>query len=400
MQKWRSVALLVTCVVLALSVWFAGTAVQGELQKAFGLSKAWGGLATAAVGLGFVAGTLTSAVLGLADRLESRRFFMVCCLIGGGTNALTAFVDPGSLFTIALRFVVGASMAGVYPVGMKMVASWANNDRGLLVGLLTGAVTLGSAMPHFIAIAAPANWRITLLVSSALAVLSGLLVLRVKLGPVHGKAASFRARYVLKAWTDRPLRLANLGYFGHMWELYAMWAWVGVFLAASFQFDPGGSAAMTLARWITVAAIAMGALGCVAGGLLADRIGRTTLTAAAMAVSGICALLVGFAFGADPWLVSIICMIWSQTVVADSAQFSASVIELSEPELVGTMLTVQTSIGFLITFITIQATPFLVDVIGWRFGFAYLALGPLFGMLAMLRLRRLPAASRLANGRK
>ncbi len=227
MQKWRSVALLVACVVLALSVWFAGTAVQGELQRAFGLSKAWSGLATAAVGLGFVAGTLTSALLGLADRLESRRFFMVCCLIGGGTNAATAFVDPGSFLTIALRFIVGASMAGVYPVGMKMVASWANNDRGLLVGLLTGAVTLGSAMPHFIAIAAPANWRMTLLVSSALAILSGVLILRVKLGPVHSQAASFRARYVLKAWTDRPLRLANLGYFGHMWELYAMWAWVG-----------------------------------------------------------------------------------------------------------------------------------------------------------------------------
>ncbi len=157
---------------------------------------------------------------------------------------------------------------------------------------------------------------------------------------------------------------------------------------------------MTLSRWITVAAIAMGALGCVGGGLLADRIGRTTLTSAAMAVSGACALLVGFVFGADPWLVSIVCIIWGLTVVADSAQFSASVIELSEPELVGTMLTVQTSIGFLITFITIQATPFLVDVIGWRYGFAYLALGPLLGILAMLRLRRLPAADRLAGGRK
>lgn len=179
-----------------------------------------------------------------------------------------------------------------------------------------------------------------------------------------------------------------------------MWAWVGVFLAASFQFDPGGLASMTLARWITVAAIAMGALGCVGGGLLADRIGRTTLTSAAMAVSGTCALLVGFVFGANPWLVAIVCMIWGLTVVADSAQFSASVIELSDPELVGTMLTVQTSIGFLITFITIQATPFLVDVIGWRYGFAYLALGPLLGTLAMLRLRRLSAADRLAGGRK
>ncbi|MGI9382482.1 MAG: MFS transporter [Methyloligellaceae bacterium] len=398
-RKWTAVTLLVLCCVLALSVWFAGTAIQPLLAAHYAVSPALAGLGTASVGLGFVAGTLTSAVLGLADRPDPRRFFMICCFVASAANAATAFLDPGGWAPIALRFCVGATMAGVYPVGMKMVSSWATNDRGLLVGLLAGAVTLGSAMPHLVAVFTPSDWRETLLASSALVIVAGVLVNFVALGPGHGQAAKFRARYVLKAWTSVPMRLANFGYFGHMWELYAMWGWVGAFLAASFAVNPGSAGAAVWAKLATFAAVAIGALGCLLGGLLADRIGRTVLTSGAMAVSGACALLVGFLFGASPWLLTLVCLIWGLAAVADSAQFSASVIELSEPELVGTMLTVQTCIGFLITFVTIQATPYLVEIVGWRYGFAYLALGPALGIAAMLRLGASPAARRLAGGR-
>ena len=399
-SKWRSISLLAACSVMALSVWFSSASVLPALAREFGLTATWGALATSAVALGFVAGTLASAALGLADRLEPRRFFMVSCFVAAAANAGMVIVDPGGLATIALRIIAGASMAGVYPLGMKMASSWANGDRGLLIGLLVGAVTLGSAMPHLIGAFLPGDWRASLLTSSALAVLAGLVINLVQTGPGYARAPLFRARFALEALTNRPLRLANMGYFGHMWELYAMWSWVGLFLAASFAEVPGLSNAEQLAQLATFAAVGAGAIGCLAGGLFADRLGRTTLTSAAMAVSGGCALIVGFFFGANPWLLTAICVVWGIAAVADSAQFSASIMELSKPELIGTMLTVQTSIGFLLSIVTIQLTPFIVDLTGWRYGFAYLAIGPAIGIMAMLRLRQLPDALKLAGGRR
>jgi len=398
--KWRSLSLLVACSVMALSVWFSSAAVLPVLSREFGLTATWGALATSAVALGFVAGTLSSAALGLADRLDPRRFFMASCFVAGAANGAMVVVDPGGFATILLRFIAGASMAGVYPIGMKLASSWANDDRGLLIGLLVGAITLGSAMPHLIGAILAGEWRATLLASSALAVVAGLAINFVQTGPSYARAPAFHARYALQALTSRPLRLANIGYFGHMWEIYAMWSWVGLFLAASFATDSDLSNPDRLARLATFAAIGAGAIGCLAGGLFADRLGRTTLTSAAMAISGGCALIVGFFFGANPWLLTAICVVWGIAAVADSAQFSASIMELSRPELIGTMLTVQTSLGFLLTIVTIQLTPIIVDLTGWRYGFAYLAIGPAIGIMAMLRLRQLPEALKLAGGRR
>ncbi len=291
-------------------------------------------------------------------------------------------------------------MAGVYPIAMKMAAGWADQDRGALIGLLTGAVTLGSALPHLLGVTAAFDWRLVIIGSSALAACAVVVMPFVRIGPNLRITSQFKARFILKAWTNKPLRYANIGYFGHMWELYAMWAWLSLFLASSFSLNPGGSATMTLAMVTTFSAISAGAIGCWVGGIIADRIGRTAFTIGAMTISGICALVIGFFHGAEPWLVWVLAIIWGTSVVADSPQFSASVTELSDPNLIGTMLTIQTSVGFLITVLTINLMPVIVGIVGWQYAFIYLALGPALGIFAMAKLRALPESTQLANGNR
>lgn len=398
--KWTAISLLLFCEVLAMALWFSTSAVIPSLRAEFQISDFQAALLTSSVAVGFVVGTLTSALLGLADRLHPHRFFMTSGLVAAAANAALLLVDPTSFAVPVLRFVVGASMAGVYPVGMKMASTWAKADMGLLVGLLVGALTLGSASPHLINALEAFDWRFTLIAASLLAVVAALLVNCVALGPNVRRAARFEARFALQAWTKKPLRLANLGYFGHMWELYAMWAWIGLFLNASFAINPGGEGASFLAKLMTFATIGVGALGCLFGGIFADRLGRTTLTMGAMAISGSCAIAIGLVFGTSPWLVGAICLVWGVTIVADSAQFSASVMELADPWLIGTMVTVQTSVGFLLTTVTISLIPPLVDLVGWQYAFATLAIGPFLGIWAMARLRAHPKSVRLAGGRR
>ena len=291
------------------------------------------------------------------------------------------------------------AMAGVYPVGMKLVATWADGDMGLMVGILVGALTLGSATPHLFNAFGGVDWRPTLALASLAAAFGGVLILASGIGPRAAPAPRFAPAYVLEVWRNPAIRLANLGYLGHMWELYAMWAWIGAFLSASFAAALPGSDTAFAARLATFATVGVGAFGCFAGGWAADRIGRTTLAMLAMAVSGTVAATVGFLFGADPWLVTALCLVWGIAVIADSAQFSASVAELAVPERVGTMLAVQTCLGFTLTLATIQLMPYAVGALGWRHAFAVLAVGPFLGVLAMGRLRARPEAARLAGGR-
>ncbi len=398
--KWASVTLLAVCEVLAMALWFSALAVLPALRLEYGLSDLQASLISSSVSAGFVAGTLTSAVLGLADRFDPRRFFMVSALIAAADNLSILWVDPASRAVPVLRFAVGACMAGVYPVEMKMASTWARADMGLLVGLLVGALTLGSASPHLIGALGGIDWRFTLAASSGLAALSSVLILLFRLGSNLGRPSSFRPSFALKVWRKKSLRLANLGYFGHMWELYAMWAWIGLFLNASFALRPDGGRAAFYAKLITFAVIGMGAIGSLLGGLFADRLGWTTLTMGAMALSGVCALSVGFLFGGNPWLVAALCLVWGLAVVADSAQFSASVKELSDPALIGTMVTVQTCAGFLLTMFTIHMIPPLTEALGWEYAFAFLAAGPFLGVLAMARLRGHPDAVKLAIGNR
>jgi MFS family permease len=409
--KGAALAVLVLAQILALSLWFSATATIPALRREFALDNFTAALMTSAVQAGFVAGTLASAFSGLADRCDPRRLFAASALLAATANALIFSLPgdliAGSLAVPLLRFVTGVAMAGIYPIGMKLAATWSmtrngRSDLGQLVGLLVGALTFGSALPHLFNALGGVDWRLALAATSAAAVCAGGLILLMEIGPTAAAPRVFHTSQVLVAWRQSSLRLANLGYLGHMWELYAMWTWIVAFLQASFTRNPGGdgSSIDIQARVAAFLVIAAGAVGCVAGGWLADRWGRTTLTIGALTVSGLCSLGVGLLFGGNPWLIMTVCLVWGASIVADSAQFSASVTELSARELIGTMLTIQTCAGFLLTLVTIHLIPVLVDLVTWRYAFAFLAIGPAMGIVAMARLRALPDSAKLAAGRR
>ena len=397
MVKLRSIFLIIVCEVLAVSLWFSATSAAAGLIAAGAISGQQAGLLTSAVQLGFVAGTLLSAWFGVADRFDPRRIFAVAALVGGLANLAILATGFGSPATLVLRFVTGAMLAGIYPVGMKMAAGWADRAVGVLFGLLVGAITLGSALPHLVNAVLGLDWRLTIAASSLAALAAAGMILLVKLGPRHMVATRFNPGEAFRALRRPALALGNAGYLGHMWELYAMWAWIGVFLAWGLA-EAGVAAPPT--GVLTFLIIASGAVGSVIAGLLADRLGRTTITIAAMAVSGTCAATIGFVPALGATALIVVALVWGVTIVADSAQFSAAIAELSDPPIVGSMLTLQTSMGFLLTFLTIQAMPVLIGLLTWRYAFAALALGPLVGALAMWRLRREPESIRIAGGRR
>ncbi len=397
-KSW-SLILLALCEVAAMALWFSASAVLPSLRAEYDIGPTLASLYTSSVQAGFVTGTLLSAVFGLADRLDMRRFFMSCTLLAAGANAVILLVEPTSPAVIVCRFLTGAAMAGIYPVGMKLAITWANDDIGLLVGLPVGALTLGSGAPHLFNALGGIDWRFTIGATSLVALTAAFAINLVRIGPNLGPSPRFNPRIALSAYARPSLRLANFGYLGHMWELYAMWAWLALFLHASFAAHMLEPALWSRLATFTVIGVG-GAIGAVLGGVLADRVGRTALTMGAMAASGTCAILIGFLFGAAPWLVFSVALVWGVVVIADSAQFSASIAELSEPGTVGTMLTMQTSVGFLLTLATVHLVPAMVEAVGWSFAFAALAIGPFFGVWAMSRLRAHPDSARIAGGKR
>ncbi|NIR43802.1 MAG: MFS transporter [Gemmatimonadetes bacterium] len=403
-EKWRSLSLLALGQMFALALWFSASAVVPQLRGEWGLSGAQASWLTMSVQLGFVVGALASAALNLADRIAAQRLVALSAALGAGFNAAIALFVDAAWVAITLRFFTGMTLAGVYPPGMKLMATWCKEDRGLCIGLLVGAITVGSALPHlFNALplyggeAGIPPWRPVLMIASGSAALGAALCgFFVRPGPLHALAAPFDPRQAGRALGQRALRLANFGYFGHMWELYGMWTWAPLFLVTIYM-RAGWSE--TGARLAGFGAVAIGGLGCVVAGRLADRFGRTRVTSASLLISGVCALTVGF-MTRSPAAATAVCLIWGFAVVADSAQFSAAVSELADPRYVGTALTMQTSLGFLLTLFSIRIIPPLVERVGWEWAFAVLALGPVFGIVSMLRLRTLPESRAMASGHR
>jgi MFS family permease len=373
----RALSLLSLALVLAMTTWFSASAVLPQLRDEWALSDSAAAWLTIAVQVGFVAGALGSSVVNLADVSSPRTIILAGAAGAAAANiGLLAAEGPGS--AIPLRLATGFFLAGVYPPALKLMATWFRAGRGTALGIVVGALTVGSAGPHLVNGLGGLDWRLVVAVTSALTLTGGLVArFGVAEGPYPFPAAVFDPRQVGRALRNRGVRLASLGYFGHMWELYAMWAWFLVFFRDEVA---GGSAA----AYATFAAIGVGGLGCWLGGMLGDRWGRAETTVAAMAVSGACALAIGLA---PESVVLAIGLVWGFAIVADSAQFSTLVTEHADQAYVGTALALQLACGFMLTVATIWLVPLLEDAVGWRWAFAFLAPGPALGIVAMLRLR-------------
>lgn len=381
-----------------MTLWFSASAVVPTLEEEWSLSTTSAAWLTMSVQIGFVAGTFLSAFLNLPDIVNTRRLFALAAILGAASNAAFALAADGLAVGIPLRFLTGMFLAGVYPPGMKLAATWSRRHRGVAIGLLVGALTVGSASPHLVNSLTDLHWQSVVLVSSILATAGAAIVLGlVRDGPFATSQARFNPRFAVRSLAQRGVRLANLGYLGHQWEIYAMWTWVPIFLVGALESRSYGP---SLAGTIAFGVIAAGGVGSVIGGVLADRFGRTAIASGAMALSGSAALIAAALLDAPLAVLATVLMVWGLTVVADSAQFSAAITELSPPEYVGTALTIQTAVGFLLTLFTIQLVPIFVAVQGWSLAFVTLALGPAFGIWAMLRLRGLPEATHLAGGRR
>lgn len=393
----RALSLLTTTLVLSMSPWLSASAVIPQLRLQWDVSDTAAAWLTIAVQIGFVCGALVSAVLNVSDVVSPRHVILGGAIGAATANALLAIAD-GAVVGIPLRFATGFFLAGVYPPAFKLIATWFRKGRGTALGILGGGIVAGNALPHLLNGLGGLDWRVVVHATSALTIAGGLIAeFAVKEGPYPFPKATFDPRQAGRVFSNRGVRLASFGYFGHMWELFAMYAWFLVFF--SDQLVAKGTQIGSAAAYATFAVIAIGSLGCWVGGILGDRWGRTRTTAAMMAVSASCSLLIGLLFGSPTWLVLLVALIWGFAVVGDSAQFSTMVTELADQAYVGTALTLQLAVGFTLTVATIWLIPLLEDAIGWRWAFAFLAPGPIFGLLAMLRLKSLPEAARIAGGR-
>jgi MFS family permease len=396
--RWGALTIVALATLLSMSTWFSGTAVIAPLKAEWRLASGTASWLTIAVQLGFVVGSMGAAILNLLDVVPPRRVFLIASLGAAVVNGCFGLVrEPVSAIT--LRFATGFFLAGVYPTSLKLMATWFVRDRGRALGIMVGALTLGSAAPHLVNGFGALPWRAVVMSTSLLTLLGGVLAATaVHEGPFPFPRARFDPSQAVRVLHDRGVRLACLGYFGHMWELYAMWTWFLVFFADSLARS-GLAEPRAVASLGTFAIIGAGFPGCWWAGALSDRWGRTSIAAVAMAISGACAGVIGLLHGAAPALVLAVGLVWGLSVVADSAQFSTMVTELSDPAYVGTALTLQLGIGFTLTVLTIWLIPFAREAVSWRWAFALLVPGPVLGIAAMLRLRGLPEARRLAGGR-
>lgn len=398
--RWQALAVIALAVVLSLTTWFSATAITPELKAAWTLSDTAIAWLTNAVQMGFVVGALLASLVNLPDLIRLNRLMAAAASLAALANA-GLLLEPGATGAILLRMLTGLALAAVYPPAMKLVATWFVRDRGLALGTVIGALSLGSALPHlFRAVGQTFPWQWVVAATSLMSLAAALVfLLLVREGPHRFSKAVFNPRQIGLVFRDRNLLLVNIGYFGHMWELYAMWAWLLTFLRAGLV--QSGDAGLPFASVLTFLVVAAGIPGCILAGRLGDRFGRTLTTATLMLASGSCALLASVFYGGPLWLLCLIVVVWGITIIADSAQFSAALTELANPAFVGTALSVQMGLGFGLTVIAIWLMPVLAAAFGsWQWVFLFLVPGPIIGSWAMLTLRRQPEATRLANGNR
>ncbi len=388
--RWRMLALLACAELLGMSLWFAASAVSAQYRVLWSLSESQSGWLTTIVQLGFVIGTALLATLNIVDVVPSARLFSIGAVAGALANVLLLFA-PGFRTALVFRLLTGVSLAAVYPPAMKMISTWFRARRGLAIGAIVAALTVGKAIPYLVHAIPGAGIRQVIIASSSAAVIGALLVSAwYREGPYPFPPRPFSWALVADIVRAPRFRFAVGGYLGHMWELYAMWTWLPIFIAASVAAQRGPSeAATSIASGVSFAALGIGGAGCIWGGLVSDRRGREWLVTLALAVSGVCSLLIGAVFGMTLWLVVPIALVWGFFVIADSAQFSVLVTEAVPAHAVGTALAVQTSLGFLLTMVTIQTVPQMSQLLTWRWAFAVLALGPMVGIWSIRQLVRI-----------
>ncbi|MBS1879424.1 MAG: MFS transporter [Actinobacteria bacterium] len=371
---------------LAMSVWFSTAAVVPSLIVSWGISSGNASWLTSAVQVGFVAGALISALLNLADRVRIGTLIAVSAFAAAVTTALVPVLSHGLATAIPLRFLTGVALAGIYPAGTKLVASWFAGSRGLAMGILLAALTVGSASPHLVTAFGDPAWRLVLLITAGLALVGGVFALALEYGPRVAPPAPLRVGYVAQMFRDPRQRYVNLGYFGHMWELYAFWTWLPLYLTASFAAGGGWLDSGTGVSVVTFVAVGLaGAAGCVTAGFLALRKAPMGLARLSLLVSGACCALSPLVFGLSPALVIVLALIWGFFVISDSPMFSTALSQAADARYVGTALTAQMAIGFLITAAAIRVVPLVADPLGWRWGLAILAFGPAVGLVCTVR---------------
>ncbi|CAN5754374.1 MFS transporter [soil metagenome] len=389
-RQWSVLAVLALAQLLGMSLWFTASATSAQLAERWGLDAAGTATLTTTVQIGFVAGTALAALLNLADLVAARRYFAVSAVLAAAANAALLLAD-GAASAYVSRFLTGFFLAGVYPPAMKMAATWFRSARGLAIGIIVGALTIGKALPYLIGAIGTPDYRVVVLTTSAGALIAAALIAATyDDGPFPFPRRAFSWGLVGVIARHRPTRLAIGGYLGHMWELYAMWATLGSFFLYFFsRRGLGGAELAGAAGLIAFAGIAIGGVGSVMAGAWADRWGRENVASCAMVVSGACALTLGWLVDMPAWIVVSVAMLWGFAIVADSAQFSALVTEVSPPHAVGTALTLQTSLGFALTAVTIWLTVVASERFGWGVAFSLLAVGPALGVLAMIKLKHI-----------
>jgi MFS family permease len=371
-----------------MSLWFMAAAVLPDMAAEGGLSEGRLALLSSVVPAGFALGAMLFSTTGIPDRFDPRHVFATCAVVTAVLNALLIVAPIGGAVAVGVRFVTGIVMAGTWPVSMKIAVGWGQSRRGLLMGSLVAALVIGQAAPYLMAWIGGTDWRFALLLGSGLALLGAVAVIMTSLGPHHARALRFETRGLLLAWTDRSVRAAILGYLGHMWEFIAFWSWAGVIAAASYSSTLDRAQAVEFGKLTAFLCILAASPACALTGLIADRWGKAHIAVWSLAISGSAAVLTALTFGGPVYVTFALLLLWGAFVVTDSPQFSAIVADNAPPELVGSLLTFQASLGFLLTAFTVQAAPLVAGAFSWPVLIVLLALGPVFGILASRRLLR------------